>query len=195
MIPRKGPFLILGLLLALSLSGALLQAAEPPAAESPDSVVQRYGAAIKANDYLKAAELMHPEALEKFKALLLPLLDVPQEDKERGALALFRGAKDVAAVKKLPPAEFFASFLGGIADSAPLIKDALGSANMSPIGSVPEGDVLHVVCRTSVMVKGISLTKLEVVSLKRSAGNWRVLLSAELEGMAQILGASQSHKQ
>jgi hypothetical protein len=196
MSPRKNELLVFLLLLVFSFSGALAQAAAPPAAESPESVVQRYTAAMKAGDYQKTAELMHPEALEKFRNLLLPLLDVPQgADKEQSALPLFRGAKDVAAVKKLSPTEFFASFMGGLIDSEPLLKDALGSAGMTPIGSVPEGDVLHVVCRTSVAVQGVSLSKLEVVSVKRSAGNWRILLSGELEGMAELLRATMSHKQ
>lgn len=195
MIPRKGPFLILGLLLALSLSGALLQAAEPPAAESPESVVQRYGAALRASDYHKIAELMHPEALEKFRNLLLPLLETgPGADKDDSLLALFHG-KDAAALKKLSPAEFFAAFMDGVMSSEPATKEALASASMAPIGSVPEGDVLHVVCRTSVALRGASYSKLEVVSLKRAVGNWRVLLSGELEGMAEILRASRSRKQ
>lgn len=194
MSPRKGRILVVcALFLALSLP---VQAAEPPAAaESPESVVQRYSAALKAGDYQKCAELMHPEALEKFRNLLLPLLDVPPgHDKDDSALALF-GGKDAAAVKKLSPTEFFASFMGGMTGKAPGLKEALGSANMTPIGSVPEGDVLHVVCRTSAALQGASFSMMEVVSVKRSAGNWRVLLSGEIEGMAELLRSSMSHKQ
>lgn len=172
------------LLLALALSGAPARAAEPAA--SPESVVQSYTAALQAGDYLKSTDLMHPEALEKFRGMLLPVIESAGEQSVQ-LLALFQGVADIPALKKLSPAQFFASFLGGLTAANPAVLQALSSGNMTPLGSVAEGDLLHVVCRTSLDFQGIKVNKMNVVSLKRAAGGWRVLLSGEIEGMAEAL--------
>lgn len=198
MSSQKTQFRLLAFLVVLSFFGSLAQAAEPVASPSPESVVGSYLEAMKAGQYLESAKLMHPEALEKFRTVLLPLAEAEQESGEANPadslLALFRGVPDVAALKKLPPAEFFAAFFGGVTDANPMLKEALASGSMTAIGSVPEGDTIHVVCRTSAAVEGISISKMEVVSLKRSAGEWRVLLSGEIEGMAQALRKALSEK-
>jgi hypothetical protein len=185
---QKKPAVLFVLLFLLSFAVAFAQAAEPRPAASPESVVKSYLEALKSGEYLAVAEMMHPEALEKFRGMLLPIAEeAAGANKEESFLVLFRGVADVAALKKLSPAEFFAAFFGGVTDANPVLKDALASGSMNPIGSVPEGDMLHMVCRTSVSVEGLSLTKMEVISLRQSQGNWRVLLSGEMEGIAQAL--------
>jgi hypothetical protein len=185
---QKKPAVLFVLLFLLSFAVAFAQAAEPRPAASPESVVKSYLEALKSGQYLAVAELMHPEALEKFRGMMLPLVEeAAGTDEAASILVLFRGVSDVAALKKLSPAEFFAAFFGGITDANPMLKDALASGSMNPIGSVPEGDMLHMVCRTSVSVEGISLTKMEVISLRQAQGNWRVLLSGEMEGIVQAL--------
>jgi len=190
----KNPILPCALLVVLSLAGVSVQAAEPPASPSPESVVQSYAQALQSGRYLALAELMHPEALEKFQSMMLPLFDAAKGDDAAGLLALFRGVPDVAALKKLSRTEFFAAFFGGIIGGGEGVKEVLASVSMTPLGSVPEGDVLHFVCRSAVATDGVSISKLEVVSLKRSAGSWRVLLSGEVEGVAQALRDALSGK-
>lgn len=177
----------------LSLAGTSAQAAEPPASPSPESVVQSYVQALQSGQYQAVAELMHPEALEKFQSMMLPLFDVAGAEETASLLAFFRDVPDVAAIKKLSRTEFFAAFFAGIL-GGPEMKEVLASVKMTPIGSVPEGDVLHFVCRSAAAAEGVSISKLEVVSLKRSAGNWRVLLSGEMEGVAQALRNAMSDK-
>lgn len=185
---QKRPAFLCAFLFLLSISAVFARAAEPRSSASPESVVKSYLEALKSGQYLAVAELMHPEALEKFRGMMLPLAEeAAGTDEAASLLVLFRGVSDVAALKKLSPAEFFAAFFGGITDANPMLKDALASGSMSPIGSVPEGDMLHMVCRTSVSVEEISLTKMEVISLRQSQGSWRVLLSGEMEGIVQAL--------
>lgn len=181
MSPRKGLILGCALLLTLSFTESLVQAAEPPAAESPESVVRHYTEAIAAGQYLKATEFMHPEGLQKFRDALLPLLEKPAGDK--AALRPFE-VSDTAALKKLSPAEFFAGYISGLVSASPVMKATLISSSLTPIGSVPEGDLVHVVCRAKLGLMGADTTKMEVVTLKRSNGSWRVLSNGDLEGLA-----------
>jgi hypothetical protein len=65
-----------------------------------------------------------------------------------------------------------------------MMKATLISSSLTPIGSVPEGDLVHVVCRAKLGLMGADTTKMEVVTLKRSNGSWRVLSNGDLEGLA-----------
>jgi hypothetical protein len=194
---KKTPTFFFAVLFVLSFAGAYADAAKSPAPSSPESVVQGYLRALKSGQYLAVAEFMHPEALAKFRTMILPLVEESAGgDPTESLLPLFRGVSDIAALKKLSHAEFFAAFFGGLTDANPGIKEALssGSLTLTPIGSVPEGDIIHVVCRTSAAVEGISVSKMEVVSLRRSTDSWRVLLSGEMEGIVQALRSAQSGK-
>jgi hypothetical protein len=193
---RRNPLLPCALLFVLSLVGVSARAADSPASSSPEFVVQSYLQAVQSGQYLAVAELMHPEALEKFQAMMLPLVEEAEGADQPEVLLLFRGVSDVAALKKLSRAELFAAFFGGVTDLNPGVKEVLasGSLSITPIGSVPEGDILHLLCRTAVSMDGINLNKMEVVSLKRSTGSWRVLLSGEMEGIAQAMRNAISGK-
>ena len=187
---QKNPIFPCVLFLVLSFIGPFAQAAEPPAPSSPESVVESYLQAMRGGQYLKLAELIHPEGLEKFRSMFLPLIEeAKRADPPEDLLTLFRGVGDVTELKKLSPAEFFAAFFGGIADVNPGLAEALTSARMTPIGSVPEGDIIHIVCRTTVEVEGFNGSKVEVISLRRSAGNWRVILPESFESIVQALSS------
>jgi 2-C-methyl-D-erythritol 4-phosphate cytidylyltransferase len=53
------------------------------------------------------------------------------------------------------------------------------------VGHVLEGnDVAHVVFRMRVAADGVTITKVQAMSLRRLGPTWRVLLSGDFEGLA-----------
>ena len=53
---------------------------------------------------------------------------------------------------------------------------------------VAEGaDVRHVVTRSKVAAQGIEMTKMDVVSLRRTPQGWRVQLKGDMTGMAELM--------
>lgn len=158
---------------------------EPPA-PSPEMVVQSYMAAMKEGRYKDMAGVMHPEALEKFAGMMRPLLEAGLQDEGEGG-EMFRAFKGLTpeALKKLTPADLFSGLLDGLGQVVPDMREAMRSATVKPIGSVPEGDLVHVVCRSSFSMQEISMSSVQVISLKKSEEAWRVLLTAEMEGLAQ----------
>ena len=51
-------------------------------------------------------------------------------------------------------------------------------------------DVVHVLARTTISVGDLSVTDIEVISFRPYGETWRMLLSGELQGLAQALRAS-----
>ncbi|WP_242107002.1 hypothetical protein [Luteimonas aquatica] len=182
------------LLLALVLGFAPACRAQAPAgAGDPEAVAAELYARIKASDWKGAAALFDEDALKRFRGMLQPVVDAASASGQPGANALFDGA-DPASLKQAGDAEFFAAFMGGM--MARLSSMGGGISASQILGSVPEGeDLRHVVTRTSATAMGIGITKMEVVSLRRRGGAWKVLLNGEIEGMAKAMQMLSASKQ
>lgn len=72
--------------------------------------------------------------------------------------------------------------------------EAAGGLNFDGIeilGEVKEGDdITHLVTRTTVSVGAIDMEAMEVVSLKKSGDEWRILMSGKIKGLPQQLRAA-----
>jgi hypothetical protein len=154
-------------------------------AETPEAVTQQYGAAMRANDWVGTAELMHPEALAKFRRMFLPLVDA---DTTGQLCRRLFDASSAAELTGLPDTELFARFFRTLVNDAPELSGMFAGADLVPVGHVLEGnDVAHVVFRMKVAADGVTLTKVQAVSLRRLGQTWRVLLSGDFEGLATAL--------
>jgi hypothetical protein len=177
------------LLLAASATPAHAEKAKP----EPDSVIEKVVAdnleAAKKGDWKRYAELVHPESLDDYKKMWLPALKAAKEapDQQGHLLPLFDEAKDVQSLIDLKPPEFVVRSLKGIAavsrqeDSpSPLAVDA------KIIGTVREGDDrAYVVVRTRRKFGEAEMTQAEVVSVKRSGTEWKVLLPDSVRILAE----------
>jgi hypothetical protein len=153
--------------------------------ETPEAVTRQYAAAMRANDWLGTANLMHPEALGRFRRMLLPILAA---DSSGQLCRRLFDASSSAELTALPDDELFARFFRTLVNDAPELHAMFTGVDLVPVGHVLEGsDVAHVVFRMRVAADGVTLTKVQAVSLRRAGRTWRVLLSGDIEGLAAAL--------
>jgi hypothetical protein len=155
-------------------------------AETPEAVTQHFGAAMRANDWVGTAALMHPDALAHFRRMFLPILAADSSGQLCQRLFATASAAEVAA---LPDEELFARFFRTLVNGAPELSGMFAGADLVPVGHVLEGkDVAHVVFRMKVAADdGVTVTKVQAMSLRRAGPTWRVLLSGDFEGLAAAL--------
>ena len=178
--------ILLMLLAAAGLQGADLS--------TPEGTASAAMAAMAAQDFQQYSLYMHPAALADFKRTMMEVVESAAEAKgEAQLLALFDGVNGLDGLRKLDDRQFFTSFLDGVMTKIPMMKEALSGADMQMLGHVMEGEVAHVVARVSVKMQGASIKKMSVVSLQKDGGEWKMLLTGELEGFARMLKARQSH--
>lgn len=161
-------------------------AAAATAAQSPEAAATALYQAMKRKDWTGAAALFDPEALKEFRQALAPLFEAASADEaSAAAISTLFGGMGQARLKAVSDAEFFAAFFGGVSAAAGVSLDS-----QQVLGSVAEHDDLrHVVTRNTASGSGLTLTKMEVVSTRRTADGWRILLSGDMKGMAQALKA------
>jgi hypothetical protein len=159
-----------------------------------DSTIEKVVAdsmeAARKGDWKRYAELMHPESLEDYKKMWLPFLTAAAKkgpDKQADWLPAFDKATDFKSVIALKPKEFYVSSMKGMASQ--FQKGIANPLDVSGkiIGTVHEGDdQAYVVVRTRRKIGRAEITKVEVVALKRSGTEWKMMLPDVVRIMAEM---------
>lgn len=172
---------ITAILGALLLAPALALAQAP----APHEVLLRSSAAAKAGDWPAYASHMHPEALAGVRAMFIPIVEADTTGK---VAQTFFGGSSTDELKKATDAELFARLFAGLSKSIPAFAEALASSEMQVVGSLPEPpDLVHVVYRFRARAEQMGIQRTQVASLKKHGGDWKLMLTGSIEGLAARL--------
>jgi hypothetical protein len=145
---------------------------------------------LRKGDFEAAAGYFDPPALTEFRQSLNIINDAPPVAQAQFRQAFFGEGATAESIAKLSDADFFSSFLRTALAQA----KALGKANFDKIdilGEVMEGpDVAHVVVRNRVSVGEMEVEGMEVVSCKKRGDEWKLLVSTQMQGLANQLRAA-----
>ncbi len=181
-----------GRLLFVCLFAALLAgragAASPGA--SPEELTRDYFNALKLMGFGAIAPYTHPVERSRFKAMMLPFY---VEEARAGQVELlhmtFGQNATLGEVQAADPYVFMNNFFRSLEQRMPA---NVQFERIEVLGTVAEGEIMHVLARVTVATEGVTFTKLEVLSLRRYEGEWMVMLAAQYEGLAQALGARRN---
>ncbi|MFQ5795883.1 MAG: hypothetical protein ACE5JP_12635 [Candidatus Bipolaricaulia bacterium] len=163
--------------------------------ETPESVAHAYFIALRENNWDLVCELMHPEAIDKLRNLILPI--ALEADRSGGGEEFFElifgDVDDINKLSQLNLQQFCVSFFKG--QTLAFALEGLSNSEIMTLGYVNEGpEVAHVVYRMNLRFDdfgdddiNITMTQIAVISLQRYGSEWRVLLTGEVEGIAQML--------
>jgi hypothetical protein len=174
----------------LMLAGTLLLPSPTPLTtqdSTPESTATAYMQAVQHGRWADMASLMHPEALTQLRTLMEPLFSskAPEADDFRQQ---FLGVRTVREAAALSDTTVFANFVRAINDRNPTAAEALRAATIDVIGHVGEGpDVAYVVYRATLDVEGMTISNVNVLTVKRWGDGWRVLLSGDYSALATAL--------
>lgn len=173
----------LALAAVLLVAGVLpLSAAELKPDMTPQQVAGESFARMRGGDWSGAAATFDPAALHRFREMLG---GIDASGKTPPMLQGLLGIDDPAAAAKLDDGAFFAGFLKAIMGR---MGSMVSLGDQQILGAVPEGaDRVHLVTRNTAETMGLKMTKMEVVTLNRTPAGWRVALSGEMEGMAEMM--------
>jgi hypothetical protein len=160
-------------------------------------VATAYLNALNERGIAAAPAYLHPAAMARFKALVMPGLKDEQVRGHRNLLnATFGRDAGYASAAAADPTEFLTRFARLIAVREP---DAVPRfTSLTPIGVVREGEQLHVLVRLGLGGPGPvgSITpvdvptseRIEVISLLPQGKDWKVLLDGRLQELGRTLG-------
>jgi len=192
---------ILAAFLFLALSSGRVAAEDTPVEiKTPEQMVTLYFDAFKQGNFEVIADNMHEQELIKFKAAILPAIEKSREQdpigagRDAAALRSFLGIDSVDVVKAESPRDFLVRFMKWMAKLNPMMMTGMAGATMETLGSVPEKDMVHIVCRVNVDMLGVNFSQLKVMSVKKQGDEWKLMLTGEIDGMAKVLEGQSTRK-
>ena len=178
---RMSRWIVLGLLVYVSAGAA--RASEPAASEQ---LVRSYYEQLAAGDYGAYADVVHPDEAARFKGMLIEVFRMAEEEGDRGLMdATFGPEATLEDAEKSTPTEFIRAFMR----LASAMIGGVEFLGVEVLGSVPEGELRHVVVRTRMKAEGIEITQMEVVSTKPYQGEPRLMLTGNWEGLGTAMRA------
>jgi hypothetical protein len=170
----------------LAVSAMPAGAAGEPAA-SPESIARDMFAITQRGDFGAYAKLMHPEALAEFQRMFR---EIVAADKAGEFRSLLFGVSTVAEFDAMTPAIAFERMMTNLTATEPVVAELMRSYSGEVIGSVAEGgDLVHVVYRFSMGAKSLTHSKVSALTLRKYEGEWRLLLSGNIDGIAEALAS------
>jgi len=149
-----------------------------------EALFASYVDALKRGDWDAAAGVMHPDALAEVHEVFTALARL---DTSGEVAREFLGVETADEVEAFTPSQTFARILQTLLGQDPDLAAAFGGSEAQMIGTVSEGDTLHLVYRMQLSLQGAPVSKLAVASFQQHQGQWTMLLSGEISGLVQML--------
>ena len=150
----------------------------------PESILKEAIISIQDQDYLGYTKLLHPDAALPLIKLINILRSAGLDDAR--VLGLF-GVNTFDELNSAPDSVLVSNFIQYIFIASQEDK-SLNISEPIIIGKINEGiDTVHVVYRYSLTTDNMTITKVQVESLKRSELGWRLLLKGDLESVIELL--------
>ncbi|PEN14054.1 hypothetical protein CRI94_08415 [Longibacter salinarum] len=163
--------------------------------DGPEAVAAAYLDAFRRTDWEGCARLMHPDALQALKDVLIRAAEA---DSSSGIPdALYGDNTPRETIRFAPPAELYARMLRVVYQKSPQATEVLDGLSSKVIGHVDETDTLvHVIARTHVDgrsgdERGQALSQIEVFSLERYQESWRLRLTTDVKNVARAVQKRQ----
>jgi hypothetical protein len=156
-------------------------------------VAQQYLEAVRAEGFSAEARFMHPEELARFQQLVVPAFEAEQAEGSRVLLnATFGRDAAVLDARLADPEDFMRRFARVMAVRMP--DQHVGFDELQVVGSVEEGEKMHVLVRLRTLSEKNPLDELTVVTLLPDGEEWKLTLSPELEAAARSMDRSSQSR-
>lgn len=148
-------------------------------------VAQHFFNAVKSFDSESVANMLHPEALAKFKGTFSEALHGPKSEQAKQELLPFFSVSSIAQFDALTDKEAYLRF-SNFMSSQPQLLIMLQAARFIYQGALVSGDVATVNYTLSMGIQGQSIDRASVQKFKLYKGQWLALLPPD--GEASIAG-------
>ena len=146
-----------------------------------EAALTKFVEATKAYDTARMASSMHPEALQRFRAVIETALKSGKADLAKAELLPLFSVSSVEDFSKLSDVEMFKRLSDSVARAAPQVIELMAKSEFEILGTVVTGEIADVTYNMTINVEGQSVKQEIVQKLKPSNGRWMLLLPATSE--------------
>lgn len=143
--------------------------------------MSKFVAATQAYDTARMASSMHPEALQRFRAVIEAALKSGKGELAKAELLPLFSVFSVEDFSKLSDVEMFKRLSDSVAQAAPQVIELMAQSEFEILGTEMTGEIAEVTYAMTITVEGQSVKQEIVQKLKPSNGQWMLLLPATSE--------------
>ncbi|UCD63673.1 MAG: hypothetical protein JSW34_13160 [Candidatus Zixiibacteriota bacterium] len=155
------------------------------------AVAEQGNQALQDLDWEAYAALLHPDELDRFKGSVMPDLERLAPQDSAGMITLFDRKFNIDSLRASTSGKFFVDILQTVFRISPELKRSFTKMQNENIGAVPQADTLaHVVVHTTMQLGMQFVDEMNVTSMRKYEGAWKLRLSAKIEGIAYMLQQS-----
>lgn len=176
--------------MALFVISALLAVAGEPTAdeaalldlrpqESPEALATKYLEAYSKGDWTAVARLSHYDDLIRMKTLWLK-----GWENDEATVRRFLALSDVESLEDCDPVHLFARMLERFeSDDEEALGSLVGNQGVQVLGTVEDGEDVHVVYRTNVHLIDVPVAAVDVVTCRAYKKGWLAKLPMDMEAI------------
>lgn len=146
-----------------------------------EAALTKFVEATKAYDTARMASAMHPEALQRFRAVIEAALKSSKADSAKAELLPLFSVSSVEEFSKLSDVEMYKRLSDSVARAAPQVIELMAKSEFEILGTVVTGETAEVTYLMTINVEGQSVQQEIVQKLKPSSGQWMLLLPTTSE--------------
>lgn len=146
-----------------------------------EAALTKFVEATKAYDTARMASSMHPEALQRFRAVIDAALNSGKADMARAELLPLFSVTNVEDFSKLSNVEMFKRLSDSVAKAAPQVIELMAKSEFEITNTVVTGDIADITYLMTITVDGEKVQQEIMQKLKPSNGQWMLLLPATAE--------------
>ena len=147
---------------------------------SPQWIARVYLEAVRHRGFIATADYLHPDEMARFKAMLIPVFEAESKAGGRALMnATFGRDARLADVRLADPTEFLRRFARVM--SVRMTERRTDFDELKLLGSVEEGELVHVLVRLRSESQTAAQDRLEVISLLPFEEGWKLIMWPELE--------------
>jgi hypothetical protein len=146
-----------------------------------DAALTKFVEATRAYDTARMASSMHPEALQRFRAVIEAALKSGSADLAKAELLPLFSVSSVEDFAKLSDVEMFKRLSESVAKAAPQVIELMAKSEFEILSTVVTGEIADVTYNMTITVEGQKVEQEIVQKLKPYNGQWMLLLPATAE--------------
>lgn len=137
------------------------------------------------------AKLIHPDDLTAFKAMLMPEIEKLMANAQTDTITIFDETFKLEQLQAFTGEEFFVEIIGTIFQLSTELATSFQNMKNDHLGAVVENDTLvHVVVHTGMKVGLKYVDEMNVTTVQRYDGGWRLRISPKIKGIGLMLQQS-----
>lgn len=170
------------------IAGCSNQAGNEASYQSQMDMIQKSNDLMNQLDWNGYAAMLDPVSLDNFRNTLMPGIQTLAIATQADTVNLFGKVFKVEELQNAEPDSFFVIIMNLATELAPELKATFETMKNENVGAVADGDSLVlVVARTDMVISGRPVNELNVSSCRLVGGEWKVVLSPKVEGIAMMM--------